>query len=292
VFFLQRGNRRARGTRLASPASMGTTDCTLVAAAFYKHLLQTLQAHRLPFMIGGAFAFAHYTGIRRPTKDLDIFIHAGDWERTARLAQDAGYRTELPHPHWLGKVHDHAGFVDVIFNSGNGLSPVDELWFQHALDAHAFGLPVKLAPVEESIWTKAFIMERERFDGADIAHLLHACASRIDWHRLLQRFGAHWRVLLVHLVMFGFIYPGERSLVPPWLMDDLMQRLRHECTQPAPRTQLCAGTLLSREQYLPDIVNHGYGDPRLPPHGALTPDDIAAWTRGASENGSSSRAAG
>jgi hypothetical protein len=27
---------------------------------------------------------------------------------------------------------------------------------------------VKLMPVEESIWTKAFIMERERFDGADI----------------------------------------------------------------------------------------------------------------------------
>ena len=36
---------------------------------------------------------------------------------------------------------------------------------------------VKLCPPEEIIWSKSFIMERERFDGADINHLLRICAA-------------------------------------------------------------------------------------------------------------------
>jgi hypothetical protein len=249
-----------------------------IAAPFYRNLLQALHRQKLPFLIGGAYAFAHATGIRRPTKDLDIFVRQGHWERLAQLACEAGYRAELAYPHWLGKIHDHIGFVDVIFNSGNGLSPVDDGWFDNALDAQMLGLPVKLVPIEESIWTKAFIMERERYDGADVAHLLHACAPRMDWQRLLQRFGPHWRVLLSHLVLFGFIYPSERKLLPRWLMDELIKRLRSETHSAPPRTAHCAGTLLSRAQYLPDVAQRGYEDVRLSPHSTMTPDDVAGWT--------------
>ena len=257
---------------------MANTDGLEAAAPFYVHLLQTLQAHNVPFLIGGAFSFAHFTGIRRPTKDLDLFVRQRDWCGLEKIAHDMGYRTELTFAHWLGKGHDHTGFVDVIFNSGNGLSPVDDDWFVNACDAQVLGVQVKLAPVEESLWTKAFIMERERYDGADVAHLLHACALRMDWQRLLRRFDPHWRVLLSHLVLFGFVYPGERTLIPRWLMDELMQRLRTETHEPPPPTVQCAGTLLSREQYLPDVVQHGYEDPRLSGQSTMTPDDIAVWT--------------
>ncbi len=257
---------------------MASTDGIEGATPFYRHLLQTLQAHGVPFLIGGAFSFAHFTGIRRPTKDLDLFIRQRDWPELERLAHGLGYHAELAFSHWLGKVHDHSGFVDVIFNSGNGLSPVDDGWFDNACDALVLGVPVKLAPAEESLWTKAFIMERERYDGADVAHLLHACALRLDWQRLLARFEPHWRVLLSHLVLFGFIYPGERTLIPRWLMDELMQRLRTETHEPPPCTLQCAGTLLSREQYLPDVAQHGYEDPRLAGPGTMTPTDVAVWT--------------
>ena len=40
------------------------------------------------------------------------------------------------------------------------------------------GVPVKHCAPEEMIWMKAYIMERERFDGADIAHILRCCAAR------------------------------------------------------------------------------------------------------------------
>ena len=52
-----------------------------------------------------------------------------------------------------------------------------------------FDTPVKIVPLEELVWQKAYIMERERFDGADIAHLLLKCGERIDWEHILRRFG-------------------------------------------------------------------------------------------------------
>ena len=75
-------------------------------------------------------------------------------------------------------------------------------------------MPVQIAPAEETIWSKAFVMERERFDGADVAHLILGHGDKLDWQRLLERFGPHWRVLLAHLVLFGFIFPSARSRVP------------------------------------------------------------------------------
>jgi len=78
---------------------------------------------------------------------------------------------------------------------------------------------------------KAYIMERERFDGADIAHILQSYAERLDWPHLVRRFGPDWRVLLSHLVLFGYIYPSERDKIPNAIMSDLIARLQSEkCT--------------------------------------------------------------
>lgn len=253
-------------------------------ADFYRRALRTLVDAGVPFLLGGAFAHCCFTGIRRVTKDLDLFIRRGDYERIAGLMQAQGWRTALTYPHWLAKVHGGAQadecFIDLIFNSGNGLTPVDERWFQGNLQAQVLGVPVRIANAEDSLQSKAFIMERERFDGADVAHLLQANAERLDWPGLLARFGPHWRVLLAHLVMFGFIYPGERYRIPRAVMDDLLDRLAQETRQPpAEGPRVCCGTLVSREQYLHDVENLGYADGRLHCASTMTGEDVAHWTR-------------
>jgi hypothetical protein len=245
---------------------------------FYRRVLQALTDAGVPFLVGGAFALACFTEIRRYTKDLDLFIRREDYERVGEALRPAGYSTELTFPHWLGKVYDGEAFVDLIFSSGNGEAPVDDAWFEHATQASVLGVPLRVSPPEECLWSKAFIMERERYDGADVAHLLRECAERLDWHRLLQRFGRHWRVLLSHLVLFGFIYPAERARIPAWLMDELLERLRHETHAPPPRTDVCAGTLLSREQYLIDVEQQGLRDARVTPVGHMSPEEVAHWT--------------
>ena len=248
-------------------------------AAFYRRALQVLTDAKVPFLVGGAFSHACFTGIRRSTKDLDLFIRREDYDRVAVLMQGEGWRTEMTYPHWLAKVHCGQDFIDLIFNSGNGLTPVDGRWFLHNPEADILGVPVRVANIEDSMLSKAFIMERERYDGADIAHLLQANAERIDWKGLLERFGANWRVLLAHLTLFGYIYPGERHRIPQWVMDRLIARLAAESRQaPAEDPHVCAGTLLSREQYLYDVEKLGYVDGRLTPVSTMTPEDVQVWT--------------
>lgn len=248
-------------------------------AAFYRRALQVLVDAEVPFLVGGAFAHACFTGIRRSTKDLDLFIRRADCERVAGLMRAEGWRAELTYPHWLAKVHAGDDFIDIIFNSGNGVAPVDDGWFVGNAQAEVLGVPVRISNLEDGLLSKAFIMERERFDGADIAHLLQANAEQLDWAGLLQRFGAHWRVLLAHLTLFGYIYPGERHRVPPWVMEQLMARLDAELRQPpATDFHVCAGTLLSRSQYLHDVEQLGFVDGRLTPASTMTPEDVAVWT--------------
>ena len=142
------------------------------AAGFYIEAIRTLQTSGIPFMLGGTFAFAHYTKIARATADLDIFVSADSVSAILRLFEELGYHTAIPFPHWLAKIGGASESIDIIFNSGNGIAKVDDEWFEHAPAAHILGRRVRLTPPEELIWSKAFVQERERFDGADVMHLI------------------------------------------------------------------------------------------------------------------------
>jgi hypothetical protein len=254
-----------------------TPIVTSAATEFYVEALTRLGSAGMPFLVGGAFAFERYTHIARETKDFDVFMHQADVAKALALFADAGYHTELTFPHWLGKVCRGPHFIDIIFSSGNGVARVDDLWFEHAVAAEVLGLPLRLCPVEEMLWSKAYVQERERFDGADVLHLLRECGASLDWKRLLMRFGGHWRVLLGHIVLFGFVYPDRRSAVPSWVTDELMRALSSDHVD-EPSGGMCNGTLLSREQYLYDLEHFGYGDPRVEPTGRLTREEAAIWT--------------
>ena len=249
------------------------------ARAFYRRVMQELAQAEVPVLVGGGFAFAEYTGIRRYTKDLDLFVRPSDAQWTLDTLAAAGYRAEMIAPHWLGKVYDeNESFIDLIFSSGNGVAIVDDEWFEYAEPAEVLDMPVSLSPVEEMIWSKAFVLERERFDGADVAHLIRARGNGLDWERMFRRFDPHWHVLLSHLMFFRFAYPSERAVVPRWVLRGLMGRLQHEMENDVPDRRLCQGTLLSSRQYLPDVELWGYQDARLEPDVHMTAADIALLT--------------
>ncbi len=247
-------------------------------AELYRTALDMLNRSGVPYLVGGTYAFQYYAGIARTTKDFDIFVRPRDMQRVLDVLQRTGFKTEVAFTHWLAKAHHGDRFIDVIFSSGNGVAEVDDEWFVHAVDEEVLGAPVRLSPAEEMIWSKAFIMERERYDGADVAHLFRHCSGLLNWDRLVKRFGPHWRVLLSHLVLFGFIYPGERSLIPSAVMKDLLSRLSSELEVPTRDSKVCQGTLLSRGQYLVDVDEWGYEDARQQPRGAMSPEQLAIWT--------------
>jgi hypothetical protein len=245
---------------------------------FYRHAMQVLNRADVPFLVGGAFAFIHQAGIDKSTKDLDLFARPGDVQRLLETCADAGYETELMFSHWLAKIRSPEGFIDVIFSSGNGLAVVDDEWFANAISGEVLAVPVLIAPAEETLWSKAFVMERERYDGADVSHLILVLGERLDWNRVLDRFGPHWRVLLSHLILFGFIYPTARSQVPSWLMRELLGRLERELDLPDSGDPVCYGTLLSWSQYLGDVLSGTFRDARVRPYGNLSAEEVARWT--------------
>jgi len=246
--------------------------------AFYRQAMEVLRRGEVPFLVGGTFAFVHQTGIDRSTKDLDIFVRPGDVHRLLEVCTAAGYEAELVFSHWLAKVRSGDSFIDVIFSSGNGIAVVDDHWFEHATEQNVLGLSVLVAPAEETVWSKSFVMERERFDGADVAHIILNWGDRLDWRRLPERFGPHWRVLLAHLVLFGFIFPSARSRVPTWVMHELLDRLAPELDAPYAEDPVCYGTLLSWSQYLGDVLTGSFRDARIRPYGSLSAEEVARWT--------------
>ena len=247
-----------------------------VPRRFYEDVLRVLIRKRVPFIVGGAIALKHFAGVARDTKDLDVFLRHRDLERALSALEDEGFETDRVFPHWLAKAWSGPHFVDFIHASANGLCAVDDEWFRHAAHCTLWGVPVLVSPAEEMIMSKCYVMERERFDGADIYHLLEACGPTLDWDRLVKGFGENWRVLLGHLVFFSFVYPQKRHCVPARVMSELLERAKRE--HHPEDVEACRGTLLSREQYLVDLRERGYADARVAPYGTVAPEDVQIWT--------------
>ena len=246
------------------------------AAEIYRSIIWNLREAGIPYLVGGTYALEHHAGLVRATKDLDLFVRRADWSRITETLAPLGVRCELVFSHWLGKAYEDRYFVDMIFAGGNGLVEVDDDWLSHGVPSVVLDVPVHLAPAEEMIWSKSFVMERERFDCADVTHILRKSGPAIDWVRLLRRYGPHAPILLAHLLIFQFVYPGHRANVPDWVMEELWRRSRaEERLQP----NLCRGTLVSREQYLVDVAEWGYLDAREMPLGRMTPQQIDVWTQ-------------
>src|SRR6266550_7273886 len=121
-------------------ASQSETLVDPVSRRFYVDSMALMRDGGVPFLVGGAYAFARYTGIERHTKDFDVFIRREDFPKAKKIFCDAGYQAELTFEHWLGKAFKGDDFVDLIYSAGNGVARVDELWFEHAVDGKVFGM--------------------------------------------------------------------------------------------------------------------------------------------------------
>lgn len=228
------------------------------AHLFYGDVLSFILESKIPFLVGGGYAFREYTGIHRDTKDLDIFCKTSDYERLLNLLAKKGWKTEITDARWIAKAFYKEQYIDIIFSTPNGVCPVDSTWFAHATVATLFEQNVRFLAAEELIWCKLYLCDRPRFDGADVQHLVLKTGKTLDWERLLMRMEAHWELLLTHLLLFRFVYPADRTAIPHWVMNELLDHLSEQLKSPLPKDRICRGPLLSRTQYEVDIKDWGY----------------------------------
>jgi hypothetical protein len=228
----------------------------------YRRALQALNAAAVPYVVAGAYAIYEHTGIYRQTKDLDIFVEPRSVVVAARALHEAGFVMRLEELHWLAKGFVGDKFVDLIYGMGNGVAFIDEGWVKHAKAGVLAAQPVPIAPAEELIWHRLFINERHRHDMSDVVHLILTNGDTLDWERLVARVGSHWPLLLAQLQTFSYVYPGYRSNVPAWVMEQLIEQARADIARDEEDTDLTRGTLISRFSFAIDVREWGFADPR------------------------------
>ena len=227
--------------------------------AFYKEALELLHETGTRFMLGGAFAMFEYTGIYRDTKDLDVFCKSSEFPAILKYFGEKGYRTELTDVRWLAKVFKGEYFIDIIFDTTNNICRVDDTWYERATSCEFCNVPVKMIPAEELIWCKMYVQNRERFDGADVNHIILKRGRLLDWKHLLYRMDQHWHLLLMQILCFQFCYPSEyRDIIPEWLFNELMRRAYEQYDLPPSLEKVCPGPVIDQTQYQVDIKEWNY----------------------------------
>jgi hypothetical protein len=229
------------------------------AHGFYKEALSLLKESGIEFMLGGGFALRFYTGIYRDSKDLDIFCRPRDYPKILKIFKEKGFKTELTDARWLAKIYKGNMFMDVIFDSSNAICTVDDQWFKNAPVGNFSDIEVSFIPPEELFWCKIYVQNRERFDGADLNHLMLKCGKKMKWKRLFTHMDKHWQLLLSQLLNFQFVYPGDfPDIVPKWLFEELLARAREQYNIPPTRIKICRGPLIDQTQYAVDIKEWDY----------------------------------
>lgn len=240
----------------------GGPRLTVEVEQTFREAMLALNDSGAQYAVGAAFARNLYTGIWRSTKDLDVFITPACLKPALVSLRKDGFRTRIVEKHWLAKAYKDEHFIDIVFGTGHGHYTIDSCSFEGSQEAEVLGVPTCLFPVEEMIVSAMYIATRQRFDGAEVAHLIHGMEGKLDWDRIVARLGDNRGLLLWHLVFFDFVYPGRSAYLPKDLMEDLFNELRSRWEKPGRKKKAFRGMLLDPYSFTVDVEDWGYEDRR------------------------------
>jgi Nucleotidyl transferase of unknown function (DUF2204) len=225
----------------------------------FQEVLIAFNEHHVPYAVSGAFALHQHTGISRFTKDLDLFLTRDDVQSALDLLRQHNYECEVCDPVWLSKAHRDEFFVDLITGMSNGAISVDRSWIERAQPAMVLGVDTRVLAPEELIASKLFVTRRERFDGADIAHVIYGTKGKLDWKRILDIVGEHWEIFLWALILFRYVYPAHTDYVPFELWQDLLTRYMNLVSKKDPNARF-RGSLIDENMFAIDVKEWGLDD--------------------------------
>jgi len=225
----------------------------------FREVLLALNAGQIPYAVSGAFALQQHTGIWRFTKDLDVFLTAESVQPALSLLRQHGYACEVCDPVWLAKAIREDFFVDLITGMSNGVIAVDDSWIERSQPAEIIGVESRVLQAEELLASKLFVTRRERFDGADIAHIIYGTQGKLDWDRIRAIVGEHWEILLWALILFRYVYPAQTDYVPFAVWSDLLTRYMELVTKPD-RDARFRGSLIDENMFAIDVNEWGMDD--------------------------------
>lgn len=225
----------------------------------FREVLEVLNGCQISYAVSGAFALHYHTGIWRNTKDLDLFLTAEELPKAMACLERNGLGCEVCDPVWLAKAKRNDYFVDLITGMSNAVIVVDDSWIKNSKASDVLGIPTRVLPAEELLASKLFVMRRERYDFADIAHVIFGTKGALDWNRILKLVHEHWEVLLGTLVLFRYVYPANSHYVPASVWQHLLTRFQAELASPNPTAKF-RGSLIDDNMFAIDVEEWGMDD--------------------------------
>ena len=189
----------------------------------YACVLDRACNENVPFALGGGLALGYYTGHLRRSKDLDIYIRPEDRETMVRIMTGCKLKDFHPvqsyDPAWIYRGHRGDVIVDAIWAMANKRTVVDDRWIDSGPLIQLCGQSFRVIPAEELIWSKLYVLQRDRCDWPDIFNLVYATGPHLDWEHLFARVAEDRPLLKGILSIFSWLCPG-RALALPHLVWD------------------------------------------------------------------------
>jgi hypothetical protein len=180
--------------------------------ALFSRVIDEAVARQIQFAVGGSLAMAGYGGgLLRTPKDLDLYLEPEDKERLIQVLNELGftdYYEQQPYDrNWIYRATRRDVLVDVIWQMANGRAKVDAAWLLRGPLIRWVGNDLRLVAIEELIWSKLYVLQRDRCDWPDIFNLIDAARTQIDWPRLFDRAGSDAPLLDAVLKVYSWLRP-------------------------------------------------------------------------------------
>jgi hypothetical protein len=166
-----------------------------------------------------------YTGELRNTKDFDFYVLPQDREAMKDAISRAGltdYYDQLPYDRsWIYRASQGDVLVDAIWAMANQRTQVDARWLTRGPLVEIRGEHLRAIPIEELIWSKLYVLQRDRSDWGDVLNLVAAQTESIDWEHLLGRLDQDAPLLAAALSLFAWLDPDRSREIPGAVWDRL-----------------------------------------------------------------------
>jgi hypothetical protein len=191
----------------------------------YKCVLDRVADQQIPFALGGGLALGVYTQKFRRSKDLDIYIMPEHCERVIDEMSHCGledyYSVKEYVRHWIYRGHRDDVIVDAIWAMANRRASVDERWVTTGPMVQMFGQEFRVIPAEELLWSKLYVLQRDRCDWPDIMNLVYAAGPTLDWNHLISRVAEDHPLLKGVLSVFSWVSPQRAAKIPAHIWERL-----------------------------------------------------------------------
>lgn len=192
--------------------------------SLYRDIISEATRRQIPFAVGGGLTAMAYAGQLRDTKDIDIYIQPQDREAMIQVVSDIGlvdYYERVPYDrNWIFRAFREELIVDIMWAMANQRAQVDTQWLSGpSISVH--GLTFKLLRPEETLWSKLYVLQRDRCDWPDVLNMLYSVGAELDWAHLLNRTDEDTPLLAALVRVFRWICPDRCNEFPSAVLEQL-----------------------------------------------------------------------